>query len=675
VETSIKNADDFNRPLQELVEWFGATTPAVTVNVSAPVVPDVTAVTPEVIVTGQTVTMVVTGTNFAGSTVDVAGDGGVLPGKTVLSITATQIRVSIDASNPLVDGYYGLVIHGTDGDTAVPFRVVPNHPVVDSWTPSQVATGDTYLMTISGANLAGSTVRTTGGVELYDLDTSDDTTITGLLVAGAGTTTQLEVVGRNGAIERVPIEIRARDQITKKLKTLEAKSATGEPVPGIYVEEPAYTEVPVLQKGITFECRFHWERSRSWSRAFVYFRNASTHQRDSNLLNDMSIGEKRPVEALVVIAQGSITFSFDLYCTDFGGSFGLQFNVCLEVEIYVETVGIGSQYLSASACYGSNGVDVRVGGNGFFNFSFHIGSGGGPEGECVKVTPLFAQGQPFAGLPAAEVEMTGCCPEDVNVSGEFFLIDSPQYRETLPDVRAGTAKPAVSCQGDGYHVTVRAFIPVKWVGDPDPLPDCFDGVIPRNLIFKGDARWYDPFPARGRWRIEQKMSEAGGYDISAGQTRAYVDDALADGVLDARDDDATLHDCHLLVDVGTDDSVGSGSSGTHTFAAGVHKWHLIGKGHNPLAPISPAIDWDLTIELDTTVSPPHFKITGAHDCYPGYEVYINGNRIYGYVAEDIRPGDNTNDPNLLTACLFSVLPIPVDGCQGTLGVTQPCGRQ
>lgn len=40
------------------------------------------------------------------------------------------------------------------------------------------------------------------------------------------------------------------------------------------------------------------------------------------------------------------------------------------------------------------------------------------------------------------------------------------------------------------------------------------------------------------------------------------------------------------------------------------------------------IDWDFTLTLDNTYEPGGWVLSGAHDGFPAYEIYINGTPVY-----------------------------------------------
>jgi hypothetical protein len=59
--------------------------------------------------------------------------------------------------------------------------------------------------------------------------------------------------------------------------------------------------------------------------------------------------------------------------------------------------------------------------------------------------------------------------------------------------------------------------------------------------------------------------------------------------------------------------------------------HATGEGANPLLPVAPAIDYEVSIMFD--FSRPDavlFNVLGDHDAFPNYEIYIGGRAVYQY---------------------------------------------
>jgi hypothetical protein len=59
--------------------------------------------------------------------------------------------------------------------------------------------------------------------------------------------------------------------------------------------------------------------------------------------------------------------------------------------------------------------------------------------------------------------------------------------------------------------------------------------------------------------------------------------------------------------------------------------HLRGGAGDPLLPEAlPPVDWDLAVMLDFSSDEPGYRISGRHDGFPAFEVYINDELAYGF---------------------------------------------
>jgi hypothetical protein len=110
-------------------------------------------------------------------------------------------------------------------------------------------------------------------------------------------------------------------------------------------------------------------------------------------------------------------------------------------------------------------------------------------------------------------------------------------------------------------------------------------------------------------------------------SRAYAPDALRDGVIDANDDDATLGDCHLLHDTGRASNSGMSVTAQRLSDTKVEV-ALNGAVGNPLVFSAPTTDWLLKVVIDEAAST--WTLTGDHDGFPAYEVYINSQPMYTF---------------------------------------------
>ena len=74
---------------------------------------------------------------------------------------------------------------------------------------------------------------------------------------------------------------------------------------------------------------------------------------------------------------------------------------------------------------------------------------------------------------------------------------------------------------------------------------------------------------------------------------------------------------------------------------------------NPLLIGAPAINYTFVITIDRTdISHPKYSLTGQHDGFPAYEIYINHTRVYehdplatGDTGRSLLPPDDDYKPN------------------------------
>lgn len=189
-----------------------------------------------------------------------------------------------------------------------------------------------------------------------------------------------------------------------------------------------------------------------------------------------------------------------------------------------------------------------------------------------------------------------------------------------------------------FEVRVSTFIPGNYV-------EGFGlhcGPPIQQLYFAGDNRTFSPRILSYRTlQIVTVIPDAiadpdglkeGSLFNAAGESKSYAADALADGKIDAADDDRVLLDCHLLENRRAADTSDMRIDVTRINAYQVSV-HLHGNAANPLvvgAQILAPIDWDLTINIDTASPIPLWTLSGTHDGFPAYEIYINGTPIYTY---------------------------------------------
>lgn len=190
-----------------------------------------------------------------------------------------------------------------------------------------------------------------------------------------------------------------------------------------------------------------------------------------------------------------------------------------------------------------------------------------------------------------------------------------------------------------FEISLSSFIPHdNVVGGP------FDRCIPgRQLYFAGDDRGFSATATSFRTRhvvtvVPEVSGDADGDGIAdgttplplVGETRSYTIEALLDnGRIGPEDDDGVLGDCFLLHGSGT---ASTGNMRVLVTRTGDHsvRARIFGGASNPLSFAAPAIDWDVTVTIDTSTGTPQWTLTGAHDGFPAFELYVEGTALHLY---------------------------------------------
>lgn len=195
-----------------------------------------------------------------------------------------------------------------------------------------------------------------------------------------------------------------------------------------------------------------------------------------------------------------------------------------------------------------------------------------------------------------------------------------------------------------FTISFSAFIPADNVtGGPQFCinTDFMQPIV--QLYFKGDNR--DFSPTSDLFRVRELVTvipsestdpdglKEGSIQRPVSQSRSYASDALADGKIDENDEDGIPLDCVLFHDAATaepDDMVVA----VNRLTANSIQIDLDGGPSNPLIPAIGrpfgSLDWDFTITIDTSTGTPDWTLTGRHDGFPAYEIYINDIEIYRY---------------------------------------------
>ncbi|MCZ7593312.1 MAG: DUF3238 domain-containing protein [Kiritimatiellae bacterium] len=203
----------------------------------------------------------------------------------------------------------------------------------------------------------------------------------------------------------------------------------------------------------------------------------------------------------------------------------------------------------------------------------------------------------------------------------------PDYTNTL----GGEYKMAVLKAE--FPIEVTAFIPHDHISDP------FHSIM--GIVFGGDDRGFDKNATS--YRMRQKVAvvtieecdadglKEGSIANLVGTTRSYDEATSVDsgtGKLTAAAKADTVTGAPLMIDYGTASTSGMNITVNRLTNRKVEAV-IVGSAANPLVPFAPAIDYDFTVTIDST-DPLNstYQITGSHDGFPAYEVYISNQRIH-----------------------------------------------
>ena len=216
------------------------------------------------------------------------------------------------------------------------------------------------------------------------------------------------------------------------------------------------------------------------------------------------------------------------------------------------------------------------------------------------------------------------------------------------DEKNNVSQPYIVEYERRFDIKFTSFIPSDWIQAPFFHPDryCFlFSEFAVNRYFNGNDRTFDPSidtTETGAFKTMQKVSviPASWVDSNGlvdgvpienvvGETKAFASDALADGDLNAADEDAE-GDCHLLDERATASRAGMLIEAPVYLADDRISVRLTTNQDGPADPLvleSPSIDWDIDITID---SDGYYEVSGTWDGFPAAELYINGQEIYTF---------------------------------------------
>lgn len=295
-------------------------------------------------------------------------------------------------------------------------------------------------------------------------------------------------------------------------------------------------------------------------------------------------------------------------------------------------------------------------------FAILCGCGGGGDSKESSTTSSVSCDTPLLQCTRQLVSSGQCFTN--YVSGVFHQTCQPAtYRDvctqrTTPCSTTTTTPPPSPPSIDSATLVIRAFIPGNYIYPfplefanptgfgPNPLIQPVSG-CGGYVVNKGDDRIGTDGKAQfsataDRFRVQQIVTVRRDGTISNNptvhETKEYFWNALTDdGVLAAADDDKDaagqpkLNDCDKLNRVKVASASGM-TAARDLFLQLPISVAVTGSTSDPLVKLwglipAPAISWSLNFTVDFTKTPPTYKLTGQHDGFPAYEIYINGKPV------------------------------------------------
>ncbi|MGD2113858.1 MAG: Ig-like domain-containing protein, partial [Acidobacteriota bacterium] len=405
--------------------------------------PNVTAVSPQTIPAGQTSTVTITGTDLAGAGVWVATEkphpetpDRLFPLVSVLSIdpSGTALQVAVDATAPGVEGYYNLVVENAAGGAPAPIRVLPDHPVVELYTPSQPSDSDLYVFAAVGANLANATLTAADpNIEFLEVESADDYVIGFMhLLPGAAATTEITVTGAAGSVS-LPVEVMASPVESRTENVVVGRSVTD---PGLLVQQFAPFEIGPPSPGdphydpwepidpiFRFPCGGRFRKTET---EFIRVKVSDLVGREGRELLDalkqLPLNQSIDLDFEILDVTLSLETSITFVC-EISTRFGLRFTdveICITGQVRAEVIGLGGTTCRFESCV--DGSSESCTGTG--PLAELLGFSSESDTSCAVATDLPSSMQ---GDREVSVEAEACCADTLhfratgtNAGGESF---------------------------------------------------------------------------------------------------------------------------------------------------------------------------------------------------------------------------------------------------------------
>ena len=432
--------------------------------------PDIASLSPQRIQLGTVSTIVVTGSNFQSSTVSIPESEDPSQVEPVLvsaniNAAGTRIDAVIDATNPNSEGIFLLVVENGGGVDAKDFRVAPNTPIVDLWTPSEVVRNASFSLFMLGSNLQGATLSAThSGVSFDNVANGDDSRLTAIMHLDDTVFSNFRVVVRKGGSTLyLDVDVVTPSGFTRNTRDLvdtENRQLRSEfPLRPVYMQE--FTPVGILankgelggMQGKRAQADPDHQHDKRCLLTFRYPIVAFDYvypilinefgDADSQILNALGLGEVLRFGTITITAFAYVELRFTLDFCGFG-----YYNFCIIGTEGFEIPLVQSLIHQFSWCtYG--GFSQFLQAEGIFNtFNYNT------PGQCTEINQLTTPAD--GGFQYAEIVKTDCCTEPVTAtaSGTNFIGTGFQ-RNWGGTANLGNATPDPAACAMCQHVGTR----------------------------------------------------------------------------------------------------------------------------------------------------------------------------------------------------------------------------
>jgi hypothetical protein len=302
-------------------------------------------------------------------------------------------------------------------------------------------------------------------------------------------------------------------------------------------------------------------------------------------------------------------------------------------------------------------------------------------GRCAELRTVSGVGS--GGRQNGVAKLTRCCPEPVRVaaSGTAFSGSALEQAYSFTERSFGQLEATPeNCVPDPpkdiHRLRFTAFIPANHVkaflcGLAPPSHCLLGPPVPLPLVVEADDRDYSPDSRRARVGMEVQVDLNRATNPEARlslrtwieKTSVYTLGAiLDDGRITPADRDETPLDCHLW-HADYEATGGAYAPQAKWLDDDTIQFNISGSAGTGAAPFGlvPNFDWEFIVTLSADGS---WSLRGKHNCYPAYELWLDGRQIYGFKPRGTPDGSDCLE---LGRCLVGLFGVEVSCNSG-----QPC---